>query len=327
MHIVITTPTLGMPHGGTRILNEWANRLSTYHKVTMYVQDKKYKCNWFNFNPSIQFTYRNTLINRCDILIIGSPHSIELQRRINKNAKCFIFLQMLEHLFNPSNIQFNKLCEQTYKTKHPILSISKWNIDYISNITNNSANLHYIGNGTNFNDFPIEINSNKEDVVLIEGWNPNNATKDIDYIGPKVACKLKRLGYKIIAYSQRPAIKYADIPDEYYVQPTLLQMNELYSRSKILIKASKYDARSLSPLEAMTKGTPTARAIIEGDDDLINDYNCLRTPYNENELYRAALDMLQNTKLYNTLSNNCIKYIQEYSWDYWIPRILKCLEN
>ena len=82
-----------------------------------------------------------------------------------------------------------------------------------------------------------------------------------------MAGELKREGYKIIAYGARPLRKYREfIPTGYVMNPTLKAINMLYSQASVMIKATKMDARSLSPLEAMTKGCAVSRAINQGDD-------------------------------------------------------------
>lgn len=108
----------------------------------------------------------------------------------------------------------------------------------------------------------------------------------------KIAVRLKHQGYNIIGYGFNLINHFA--LDEYYVRPDLATMNELYERATILLKATKYDARALSSLEAATKMTVTARAITLGDDDLTNDYNCLRCDYNESQLYAIAKELLEN---------------------------------
>lgn len=320
MKLLITTPSLKVPHGGTRILNEWANRLP--HEVTLFVNDGDLQCNWFKFS-NVKLTSDIYEIPKADCVVIGSPHSSHLQSMAK--GKCFIFLQMLEHLFRPDDKDFLKKCNRMYNSPNPIISISKWNIDYLRNEIKRDGTIHYVGNGVNFDDFPIRQYKKDDKIILVEGWECNNDTKDVDHIAPKVAERLKKEGYYIIAYSQLPLKTMPDVPDEYYQMPDLQTMNNLYSRAKILLKASVYDARSTSPMEAFTKGTPTVRAITKGDDDLFNNFNCLRVEYNEDKLYKAAKLLLNNNSLYNKLSDTCISYVKENSWDYWIPKINEIL--
>jgi glycosyltransferase involved in cell wall biosynthesis len=211
-----------------------------------------------------------------------------------------------------------------------LILISGWNKRFIEkNFHCHHEYIHYVGNGVNFNDFPIMADCKKDGkTILVEGWESTNPTKDVDAIGPTVAQMLREDGYRILAYSQMPLERFPDTPHEYYFRPSIERLNQLYERATVLIKASKYDARACAPMEAMTKGTVTVRAISLGDDDLINDKNCIRVPYcNEVDLYREVKALLNDNEKLTRLKNNCLEYVQKYSWDYWMPQIERILVN
>lgn len=324
MKVLLTTPSLNPPHGGLRILNEWASRLTEWHDVTLFVNNGLTVCHWYDIPSKVRLTNDINAIIRAECVIIGSPHSIHLQKYVHPSAKCFLFLQMLEHLFSPTNRKFKNQCFEFYQSPNPLISISKWNMKFLQHNANRRGETFYVGNGVNFDHFPIKT-SKKDKIVLIEGWESGNATKDVAGLAPRVAKRLKTEGYKILAYSQQPLSRHSLVPDEYYRQPSLEQLNLLYSRAKILLKASKYDARSTSPMEAMTKGTPTVRAITQGDDDLIDGFNAVRVPYVESALYSGAKALLEDDSLYDKLSTNCLEHVQKYSWDYWMKEINEIL--
>lgn len=314
MKLTITTPSLRSPHGGIRVLVEWANHLAKYHDVTLYVQDGYPHCPWMTVK--VKVSTRLSCISLADLVIIGSPHSIHLER---KAKKCVVFMQMVEHLFN-KNPHFQQQCSAFYNTPSLLLSISKWNIDYLLE-QGRTGEIKYIENGINLTDFPIE-KCKKENVVLVEGWECTNLAKDVNTIAPEVALRLRNEGYKILAYSQKPLKTLPKVPHEYYQMPSLEKMNALYRRAKILLKASKYDARSTAPMEAMTKGTPTARAVLQGDDDLIDGVNCLRVSYGDaNKLYDAAKILLTQQAKYDIISTECINYISKMGWDKQMEKV------
>jgi hypothetical protein len=124
----------------------------------------------------------------------------------------------------------------------------------------------------------------------------------------------------VIGYGANPLTIMTDAVDEYYVKPDLGRLNNLYKRATILLKATKMDARSTSPIEAMTKGTVTVRAIEMGDDDLTmeNSYRCL---YNEQMLYDEAKIALSSHKLTDQKAKICLEYAQQNTWDKWINKI------
>lgn len=320
MNLLISIP--GFPaHGGIRILVEIANRLTKWHNVTIYSLHGLNGIEYWNINPKVKVLDKVNL-DDYDTLLIGSPHTIHLEDQFK--GKVVIHLQMMEHLFNADR-RWLEMCKKTYTSKKTILSISEWNMFDLHNVHGRTARTVYIGNGINYDEFPIKETVKDFKNVLVEGWDAGNPAKDTDHIGPKVALKLKREGYTILTYGRHKPKVMSYVPDEYHISPSLEKLNELYSRATILLKASKYDARSCSPMEAMTKGTITARAIIKGDDDLIDNANCLKVGYSEQQLYKAAKTLLTNKALFTTLQAGCKDTLEYNNWDKRIEDINKII--
>lgn len=319
MKILITTPDFSA-HGGIRVIMEWANRLTKWHDVTLYPL-KRVQNHLFSVSKKLKVDY-DPQIKDFDCVIITSPHSIHLEKQIQPGQKCFLFLQMMEHLFRPNDTEWFELCYQMYSSKHPMFCISSWVIDALHAQFTRKSYTHLVGNGVNLDEFPISHTAKNKKVVLVEGWDAANPTKDVHNKAAKVAIELKHNhGVQIKAYGrQRPRFMPNEI-DEYVALPSLADMNRLYEEATILIKASKVDCRSCSPMEAMTKGTVTARAINMGDDDLNAGQNCMRSLYNENLLYGHAEALLLSDHFRNNLADTCRKYVQTYNWDYWMQNI------
>lgn len=320
MRIFITIPSMVIPHGGTRVIIEWANRLSKWHDVTLYSL-KPGMPTWILIHPTVKIVFNIDQLKNSDCLIITSPHSIHLQKDKNCPKKVFIFMQMVEHLFRPTDIAWVKQCRDFYTSPHTMFAISQWNVDVVKKEFGNNAPVYYIGNGVNLDDFPVEVAPKDGKTVLVEGWEGYNPAKDVENIGPRVAARLKKEGYRILAFGQVPIKTMPDVPDKYYLLPNLKTMNYLYSKATIMIKASRYDARSCAPMEAMTKGTVTARAIIAGDDDLMHTVNSIKVGYTEQELYTASKYLFDKPEERQRMSNECIEYVQHFSWDYWMEKI------
>lgn len=319
MRIFIQSPNINSRHGGIRVINEWANRLGDFgHSVVLYNQAGPVRCDWMEIKCKIVNTM--ALMVKSDILIVTSPHGAFL---LNKDLpiKKFVFLQMLEHLFNPMNHKNLLNCLELYKTNYPLISISQWNIKMLQHTFDRKGMTKYVGNGVNLNDFPISNKPKNGKVILLESPEPTNDAKDVDRIALKVAKRLKEQGYIIKGFGLK---KSEDIFDEYVIKPDLQTMNRLYEEATIMIKATRYDARSTSPLEAMTKGTVTVRGIIEGDDDL-NEENSYRTGYSVDKVYDSAIFALNNKKDLEKRANAGRQYVQTYTWDYWMNQINQIL--
>lgn len=316
MKLFITIPDFSL-HGGIRVIIEWANRLTQWHEVYLHNLKGQERPAWIAIDPRV--TLCGDSMAGMDALIITSPHSIHFAQRPDRPAKVFLFLQMLEHLFRPHDKAWNDACHAMYSLPYPMFSISQWNMQYLEPLR--QAPMHYIGNGVNLDDFPIDTTGKEERTVLVEGWEAGNPTKDIRHLGPAVAQILRRKGIRILAYGAADIRTNRWVPHEYVKRPSLAVMNQMYRQASVLIKASLCDARSCSPMEAMTKGTVTARAINDGDDDLVHRVNCLRSRYELAPLQQNAEKLLADGELRQNLANTCLGYVQQLSWDYWMHQI------
>lgn len=320
MNINITTPCLNVPHGGLRIIMEWANRLSGRgHDVHLQVLAGPTSCSWFPISPEVGVSNNPRL--GADTTILTSPHSSHLIPNV-KNP--ILFLQMLEHLFRPGDKRWEKRCFEFYRSKAPMFSISRWNMDYLKKEHGRTSdNTFYIGNGVNTFHFPISEAPKDFKTVLVEGWHVGNPSKDLNRVAPRAAKILKERGYRIIAYGSQPLQDFQDVPHEYYLRPSLAKMNDLYRRATILLKASQFDARSCAPVEAATKGTVTVRAILQGDDDL-TPLNSVLVNYNYGArlLANSALDLLEDKGRFARLSNAARGHVgKTFTWPYWMDKI------
>jgi len=330
LNIAITVPSLSVPHGGIRVIVEWANRLVRNNAVTLFCRKGSAVPSWIDIQPAVRLVDNIRDLKNCDTLITCSPHDIDLRWSVHAPQRKFLFLQMLEHLFRPTDMPWLELCNKCYGSDLPTFFISQWNIQYVKNMfPARRGAIHYVGNGVNFDDFPLEPDCKKDGkTVLVEGWESINPTKDPDAIGPTAAQLLREDGCRVLAYGQLPLNRFPDTPNEYYMRPSLSRLNDLYRRASVLIKASRYDARACAPMEAMTKGCVTVRALHKGDDDLVNDVNSVRIPYgNEINLYLAVKELLQEQETLDRLRENCLQYVREFSWDYWMPQIEKVLTD
>jgi glycosyltransferase involved in cell wall biosynthesis len=317
MRILITIPGF-KPCGGIRVICEWINRLPG--EVYVYSL-KPGRPDWISTKGRWVYSVPKELF---DLAIFCDPVTYRIHTQV-KAVKKFVFCQMADYLFNEKDTNGYSYCRNFYTSPYPMLSISLWNIDLFKSKFGRKSETYLIGNGVNLVDFPISNKKKDGNIILVEGWEARNESKDSKAIAPKVCARLKDEGYTIWAFSQSPLITMPDVVDRYIQYPNLKQMNEMYEQATILIKASKYDARSCSPMEAMTKGTVTARAAINADDDLIHEVNSLRCDYDEESLFLISKRLLEDYELRQRLANNCIKYVQKYTWDYWMKEIEKII--
>lgn len=315
--ILILCPTLN-PHGGIRVIVEWANNLARRgHDVTLHVASGGMQ-EWIAIAQAVNVQLGgHWSANHYDTVIATTPPlALDLDAR-KTTAQKFFLLQMAEHLFSPGT-GYERQSIQSYNVNMPIIGISKWVESLIKREHGRKGEMYYIGNGVSSEFKPGKKDS--ELTVMVADWEGYNAAKDVNAIGPKVANELKELyGAKIIAWSALPCKTLPDVPDEYYQRASTETLVKLYQRCHLVIRASMYDARSCSPVEAMACGTATARAIHQGDDDLIHGYNCLRSGYDYRALLYNAKRLITDQTLRERLEKNGLEYRKQWlSWGFWM---------
>lgn len=332
MKILIVSPSLN-PHGGIRVIIEWCNTLARKgHDVTLQVESGDITAHWINIDPEVLvLPGPNWEIFTFDVVVATTPPiAIKLEPMRGK-AKKFYFLQMAEHLFAPHNQLWVNTCVRSYNTSMPLIGISGWVQKEVMRHRNNGVPVYYIGNGVSEDFKPGP--KHDEFTVFVESWggypNNSNPAKDIDQLGPKAARHMKqKFGVRVTAYHQSPCWIHCDVPDVFYTQPDQATLIRLNQEAQFLIKASKYDARSTAPVEAMACGTTCARAILAGDDDLQDDYNCLESGYDLDALVADCETLYFREDIRKRLVSNGLQYRKKYlSWDYWMDVVLDIFEN
>lgn len=329
MKICIISPSLN-PHGGVRVIVEWANTLAKMdYDTTLIIENGPLKQSWIDVNDNVNVSGGSFWVNTisdCDIIIATTP-SIALrldEYQLKPFQKSFFLLQMAEDMFAPNNPHYVAQCRRSYNVNMPIIGISKWVNNYISQFRDPLKDVYYIGNGVSDHFKPAEKSS--EPLVMVEGWNGYNAAKDVEKLTARAAYKLKEEfpEVTIIGYGNQAPSEMINCLSDYKINASTAEICDMYQRSWMLIKATKYDARSCVPVEAMKCGTPTARALINGDDDLYHDQNCLRTEYNFNKFYSIVKELYTNEEKRNRLAGQGLIYANPFlSWEYWMGHVTK----
>lgn len=333
MKILILAPSLAI-HGGVRVIVEWANHLAERgHEVVLQVIDPSKDRNWIQISDEVDLRFGQPLDWAFDVVLATTPPLAVQISQMDLRAKRFYLLQMAEDIFWSDNKRWVETCLKSYQVHFPIIGISQWVQSYIES-KGRKGRTYYVGNGVSRDFQPGK--KDEELTVLVEGWIGYNYAKDQDAIGPKVAKRLKeQYGAKIVAFSQFP-LRNAPAKlfpvheefDEYHTAPSGAELVQLYQRATIMVKASRYDARSCAPVEAMACGTVTARALTRGDDDLYHGINCLRCGYDEEELFGIASRLIEDNGLHLALQARGLRYRQEWlDWERWIQVIEDIFEN
>jgi hypothetical protein len=298
MKILYLIPSL-RPHGGIRVLVEHCNWLASFgHEVTMQNFGEGLTKPWLKISDKVEYLSGSVIHDEYDVIVAGTPPLANRLNAAKVGAKKFFFLQMAEHLFSKGNKAYNAECFKSYKVPFPIIGISRW-VEYVVRENGRgSLPMYYTGNGVG-EEFWDNAKKPLQMTILVEGWETYGDAKDVNRMAPKLAKRLKEeYGCRIIAYSQFPLTYLKEVPDEYYQVPSAEKIVELNQQAHIMLKASVYDARSCAPVEAMACGAVPVRAILHGDDDLLHDYNCLRSAYgDEDAFYNNAKRIIEDENL------------------------------
>lgn len=286
MDILIISPSLE-PYGGVRVILNWAKYLAwNQHNVTLCSVNGSMSKPWFTLPDEVRVKYGWPVdLSAYNIVIATNPDTVFWAQRKTNNL--VYICQMAEELFHEQESQAYQRAVAAASLNIPMITVADW-VKY--RYHNRPAPTYVVPNGTDIEFIHhIPQQQTENPVVVVEGWNANNEAKDTAGIVRKVVQKLKESRpIKIIGYGQTE-IEETRLFDEYYVYPSTETLASLYSRANFLLKASRYETRSLAPLEAMACGCIPVVAIGQGHPDLWHRYNAFVTPY-EAHAYMEAIE-------------------------------------
>ena len=310
--IAYCTPGLGAC-GGVRVILEHCTRLKKRgHDVTIINPSGNSPQLW-EWYGKMDVPVVRMATEPFDLCVATGGSTVYWAKNIPA-GKYYYFVQMMEHRFFKENTGAYHQHLESYKMADRlgmnVVTIARW---LQSELFDMSVDSVVVGNGVNRDHFYKE--GKKEDYILIEGDNRNWA-KDVDGVGWEVGEFLRRkYGVKLYGYAAIPH-DHVNIFDEFWIKPNVDMMRRLYSGALFLLKASRFEGRACGPVEAMCCGTTTVRGIINGDDDLKHEENCLRTDYNLMHVTEMAERMLERPGLRERLERNGKKYAKRHlDWD------------
>lgn len=311
MRIVYVLPTLSAC-GGVRVVFEQATRLAERGHEVSLVSPELTMPTWFDLTRPVMTHWEAARSGPWDVAIATSPNTLTTCQAIPASKRVY-FVQMMEHLFERPGSAGFRTCLDSYREARlagfKFITISNWlktELEALSGATDTPI----LPNGINRDHFYPETSDEGSPYLLVEGDNRNYA-KDVNGIGWQVALTLaQRHGLRVVGFAGS-VHNYSAALDTFMLRPSVPQMRRLYSNCRLFIKASRFEGRSLSPLEALACGAPVARAILRGDDDLVDGQNCVRTTYDQESFLQAVERLLMDEAERIRLRQNALNYAQE----------------
>jgi glycosyltransferase involved in cell wall biosynthesis len=320
----------GSPSGGTRILAEHLNRLSDRgHDCVMFFLLENQRINWMR--ADFQQAHLNDVsLDHFDAVVateINTWPIVFTYGNFPNADRRLVFMQMVEHRFwHHGSEEYEKYYRyyDLFESLRPVV-ISQWLYDWATKFSPFEPVI--IPNGVNTDTFYPERFDGLDNRlrILIEGHG-YNAAKDIADMSYRAAMWLKSEGveFDLWGFSQYPQ---PHEYDRYWRLPSQDDIRRIYSSCDILLKASRFEGRSCVDVEAMACGCAVNRAILTGDDDLVDGFNCLKVAYGEHVGFLKNLLRLANDEaLRGKLIDNGLAYVRgNLNWDDIIPGLEQAL--
>ena len=324
MRVAIVTPGLG-PCGGARIIAELCVRLRERGHDAMVV-GPGIQAGWLGLEPpTMPFSMARSA--KPFDAVIATGHETVVPASQLQSDRYYYYVQMMEHMFYPKGGNGYNMALGSYdfakKKGFKFTVISGWQAEWLAEKYGIVAPVISVAvNRRHF--YP---DGPKGDYFLVEGDNRNPA-KDIECLGWRVGEVVRaKYGLKMYGFAGYRH-SYADEFDKFLAVPTITQMRQMESGARFLIKASRYEGRAGAVSECMVCGTTSARAIIAGDDDVVDGYTGLRVDYDYDALLDAAETLASDAILRRTLAANGLKHTEDHlQWEPVMDKLIKYWSN
>lgn len=253
-----------------------------------------------------------------DVVVGTAINTWPIAQKIAGEARTVGFLQMAEWLFAPKDSDPYRALMRDFATPIDVMAISGWLAELAETVP--GRKVYPIRNGIDTRLFYPEpfadVPQDGAIRVVLEGLTPNPA-KDVDDMAARAVRRLRwDGGYKIVTggFSQFNVQLFEY--DQFWHNPPQHVIRKIYSSGDIFLKATRYEGRPGPDMEAMACGAVVCRAIGTGDDDLINDVNCLKVGYGDFDGFLENFRRLcDDADLRKRLRDGGLEYAKSHPWE------------
>ncbi len=341
----------GKPSGGSRIVYEYANRLSRRgHRVCVVhapvnrvdpdwkmlgkalirfpqrLLDRSYRPDrWFHVDPNVEVRWVPTLSARfildADVVIATAWKTAEWVANYPKEkGRKFYFIQSYENWDAPES-----RVDATWKLPMTKIVIARWLHSMVQGMGESAA---YVPNAIDHDRFYLEINPSSREpcrLVMLYHNHPWKGTGD----GLRAIETLKQmkpeLQVALFGVPERPH----DLPPwiEYYCNPPQDALRKLYNEAGLFLAPSHSEGWGLTALEAMACGSAVVATDNEGHLEFVEDGKnaILVKPGDTQGMAKALALLIDDEALRVSLGISAAKTAETFAWEESVRRFEKAM--
>jgi GT2 family glycosyltransferase/glycosyltransferase involved in cell wall biosynthesis len=291
-----------------------SNSIKAFLKWLKYDMFKKNGTNWFPLKAKVLRvpTLIEKYIPNADVVIATANETADWVSilPIEKGEK-FYFIQGYE-----TWTRNKEMVENTYRMPFKKIVISSWLKKMI--VKKNSSNIYGpVTNGVNFKQFYNNEKKFNHDKKILMIYSPLKIKGFQDGLKAFNIAKSKHPEIKLTIFSIYP--KNDEIPDdsEFYYQPSLEKIRELYATSDIFVSSSWQEGCQLPPMEAMACKCAVVATNVGGIPDyaISNKTAMVVEPKNPYKMALSILELIENETKLKEISLNGYEHIKEFTWE------------
>jgi len=336
--------TLGLASGGgNRVIIELANRLSKRGHEVIISAITLDKFGWYgkeNIKAKLNIAYPS-VITRVIRQRIQHSHYFDVQADLlqkimpdcdaniatfcvtvaptvnSGKGKSFYLVQSFEPYFF-QNPKWIKCAEESYKLPAVKLCVSHWLEQKTGGI--------YVGNGVNTEIFNPKYSFAEKEPNSVLYFYRGMASKRDD-LAFECLLKLyetKKVKIHIVSQQNLAENVKVDFAYELHIDPSDVDLANIYSKSRILLYTSLFEGFGLPPLEALACGTNVVSTPFTGNEFLVDGENCFLAE-NAEELVVRALGLLQNDNVSLKQIEDGKATVANYTFERMVDRVEKAL--
>ncbi|MCL5770726.1 MAG: glycosyltransferase family 4 protein, partial [Actinobacteria bacterium] len=170
------------------------------------------------------------------------------------------------------------------------------------------SNKNYISKDSNDN-ISNQGNKNHKDSINNKDYNNNNKYNDLFLVCAGGAGWKNEAIYSLVKEKGlEEKVKFLG-----FVEETDLPV--IYNGAKFFMYPSIYEGFGLPVLEAMASGVPVLTSNVSSLPEVAGDAAIMVDPYNEKEIYRASINLLENEKLRKELQAKGVERSNLFTWE------------